>query len=111
MKSKLLTSIGELLVLAGCYVGGFLAWQLNEEQLIASTQGDEAEQLVAYWAEKPEGGFQAEVGWQQPDLGRGFAVLRIPKLGNDYQKIIAEGTGYDVLNDRKLGIGHYPGTA
>src|SRR5690606_16008158 len=110
MRTKLLTIIGETLVLAGVFVGGFLVWHLNEESVIGQEQGLEAQELQAYWQNEPQGGFQPDEGWQHPELGRGFAVLRIPKFGDDYQKIIAEGVGFDVMNDRKLGIGHYPGT-
>ena len=110
MRIKFLTVIGELLVMAGLFVGGFLVWHLNEENSIGQEQAVGAQELQAYWEADPQGGFQPDDGWQHPELGRGFAVLRIPKFGEDYQKIIAEGIGFGVLNDRKLGIGHYPGT-
>lgn len=40
--------------------------------------------------------------------GHGIAVLRIPRLGLGYLKVIVEGVGVD---DLKKGPGHYPNTA
>ncbi|MGO7984038.1 sortase domain-bontaining protein, partial [Rhizobium johnstonii] len=42
--------------------------------------------------------------------GKAFGVLYVPRFGDTYQRNIAEGTGTDVLNSTKLGIGHYPDT-
>lgn len=41
-------------------------------------------------------------------LGSGFAVLRIPRLGTDWSRVVVEGVG---VPDLKRGPGHYPGTA
>jgi sortase A len=41
-------------------------------------------------------------------LGTGIAVLRIPRLGDSYAKVVVEGVGRE---DLKKGPGHYPGTA
>src|SRR6266576_980139 len=40
--------------------------------------------------------------------GEGIAVLRIPRLGQGYLKVIVEGV---TRNDLRKGPGHYPGTA
>jgi sortase A len=40
--------------------------------------------------------------------GQGIAVLRIPRLGRGYLKVIVEGVG---VGDLRKGPGHYPGTA
>ncbi len=42
------------------------------------------------------------------ELGQGLAVLRIPRLGRDYAKVVLEGVS---VPDLKRGPGHYPGTA
>ena len=39
-----------------------------------------------------------------------FAVMYVPRFGDDSQRTIAEGIGLDVLNSVDLGVGHYPGT-
>lgn len=40
--------------------------------------------------------------------GAGFAILRIPRLGAGYDKVIVQGVG---VEDLKRGPGHMPGTA
>ncbi|WP_043619966.1 class E sortase [Nonomuraea candida] len=42
------------------------------------------------------------------ELGRAVALLRIPKLGRDYQYAVVEGVGAEQL---KKGPGHYPDSA
>jgi sortase A len=42
------------------------------------------------------------------DLGEGIAILRVPRLGSDWAKVVVEGVG---VEDLKKGPGHYPGTA
>jgi sortase A len=41
-------------------------------------------------------------------IGSGIAVIRIPRLGQHYAKVVVEGVGHE---DLKKGPGHYPGTA
>lgn len=41
-------------------------------------------------------------------LGGALALLRIPRLGADYQYAVVEGVGWEQL---RMGPGHYPGTA
>ena len=43
-----------------------------------------------------------------PALGEGVAVLRIPRLGQDYEPVVVEGVGRDEL---KKGPGRYPASA
>lgn len=42
------------------------------------------------------------------DLGEGIAIVRVPRLGHDWAKVVIEGVG---VEDLKKGPGHYPGTA
>src|SRR5664280_1001602 len=42
------------------------------------------------------------------DLGSGVAILRVPRLGADWAKVVVEGVD---VEDLKKGPGHYPGTA
>ena len=43
---------------------------------------------------------------RRPDRGNAFAVLYIPRLGTDYQRVVLEGTGEKQLSQ---GPGHYAG--
>lgn len=47
-------------------------------------------------------------GIQDVAIGSGIAVLRIPRLGANYDPVIVEGVG---TADLEKGPGHYPGTA
>lgn len=54
---------------------------------------------------------QLRQGWPPLDqlkLGKAIALLRIPRLGSDYEYAVVEGVDYKQL---KRGPGHYPGTA
>ncbi|MBA2768136.1 MAG: class E sortase, partial [Sporichthyaceae bacterium] len=50
----------------------------------------------------------AAKGPRPGDFGRGFAFVRIPRLGLDYSVPVLEGISLDVL---ARGVGHYPRTA
>jgi sortase A len=55
-------------------------------------------------------GAPVPVARQEVEIGKGFAVLRIPRLGdwNDDPLVVVEGVG---VGDLKKGPGHMPGTA
>ncbi|MEI5584418.1 MULTISPECIES: class E sortase [unclassified Agromyces] len=115
--------LGELLVTAGVLVLLFLGWKLWwNDAIMASQQSDAASDLSAGWIEqgRTESGEAppppAE-GYGDPvvdatDYGNGeaFAVMYVPRFGEDSQRGIAEGVGFDVLNSFRLGVGHYPET-
>jgi sortase A len=42
-----------------------------------------------------------------PALGQAFAAIYIPRFGDDYVRVIAEGTGTDSLNSYIRGVGRY----
>jgi sortase A len=41
---------------------------------------------------------------------KAFAILIIPRFGEDFRRSISEGVGVDVLNGRLSGVGHYSET-
>jgi sortase A len=45
---------------------------------------------------------------KDPPLGAGIAILRIPRLGKNYEFVVVQGTS---TSDLMKGPGHYPGTA
>lgn len=104
---------GELLVTLGVLVLLFAAWQLwwtdvvsnrAQDQIVATLEEGFAREVAeATSAPLPANGIPAALN----DDGA-FAVLRIPRFGDDYARPVIEGTGRDVL---ALGIGHYVGTA
>lgn len=127
--------LGELLVTAGVLILLFLGWQLWwNDAIMASQQSDAASELSSEWgaptpdpepAAEPqdEGEPQDEaeppaaVEYGDPVVdateygnGEAFAVMYVPRFGEDSQRTIAEGIGLDVLNSYRLGVGHYPQT-
>lgn len=89
---------------------------------MAGQQSNAASQLSAEWMaqSKSDGGDATppdEVGYGEPIVGPAdhadgetFAIMYVPRFGEDSQRRIAEGTGLNVLNSTQLGVGHYPGT-
>ncbi|MBM7502912.1 class E sortase [Agromyces aurantiacus] len=119
--------LGEVLLSAGALILLFLGWKLWwNDALVASQQSDAASDLSTEWieqdrtpgthdgeptppAESPDPGPPVVDG---TDYGNGdaFAVMYVPRFGEDSQRTIAEGIGLDVLSSFDLGVGHYPGT-
>ncbi len=120
--------IGELLVTGGVLVMLFLGWQLWwNDWILAGSQTSAAQELSKEWSQaadpapsasaSPDAGAPAApvdhgapIVAQEPGNGEVIANLYVPRFGKDYVRTIAEGTGTDVLNSTKLGIGHYDGT-
>ncbi len=95
-------SIGELLVTGGLVVLLFVVYELFVTDLLnGERQEDLNQQVRTEWEADPP-----EPGSQVP--GDAIAVLHIPRLGADYQRVVLEGTAYADLKD---GPGHYLGTA
>jgi sortase A len=116
--------LGELLVTAGALILLFLGWQLWwNDAIMASQQSDAASELSTDWLEQGRAE-QGEAPPPSPDEGYGepvvdttaypngepFAVMYVPRFGEDSQRGVAEGVGLDVLNSFQLGVGHYPDT-
>ena len=113
--------LGEILITAGVLVLLFLGWKVWFNDIVfGASQHAVAEDL----SEQFEQDFSA--GDTEHEVVPGnpgepvvmlpvaekttFANLIIPRLGDDYKRPIAEGVGNSVLNDAKLGTGHYPQT-
>ena len=104
---------GELLVTLGVLVLLFAAWQLWWTDVVSNrAQTQIVDSLEASFAREDTAATSAPVPANGiPDAlndDGAFAVLRIPRFGDDYARPIIEGTGRDVL---ALGVGHYVGTA
>jgi sortase A len=113
--------LGEVLITAGVLVFLFIGWQLWwNDMVMAQSQTSAATDISKSWIEHarvapgPAAPQPADYGEPAvaaaPQENEPFAVLYVPRYGDDYHRTIAEGTGHDVLNSMKLGIGHYPGT-
>ncbi|MBC7442400.1 MAG: class E sortase [Ramlibacter sp.] len=115
--------IGELLITAGALVMLFLGWQLWwNDMVMADQQSQAATKISQAWIADdratqdrtipvpPVEDHGDPVVAAAPAEAEPFAVLYVPRFGADYHRTVAEGTGTDVLNSPRLGIGHYPGT-
>ena len=99
---------GELLLTVGLVVLLFVVYELFATDLInKGTQSDLSQSLHQQWERTPPA---ASTATPRADLtgGNAFAVLYIPRLGKDYQRVVLEGTAEKELSQ---GPGHYVGTA
>lgn len=111
--------VGEIFVTFAVLIFLFLGWQLWFNNVVASAdQKSAADGLSAQWdkaaRDKPAPELPAEpeepVVMGTPAASKAFANLIVPALGADYKRPIAEGVGKNVLNNVRLGMGHYPQT-
>ena len=115
--------LGEILLTAGALILLFLGWQLWwNDAIMAAQQSDAASGLSAEWSEEGRASrgdepAPAPASYGDPavdttayDNGDTFAVMYVPRFGEDSQRQVAEGIGLDVLNSFEAGVGHYPGT-
>lgn len=98
--------VGELLITAGVVVLLFIAYQLvwtNVQADRAATAKSDA--LERTWEERTPETPEFDLPLKN---GEAFALLRIPRLGDDYRVPVVEGVS---LDDLAQGVGHYPETA
>jgi sortase (surface protein transpeptidase) len=97
-------TIGELLVTGGLILLLFAVYTLYITDLITDRRQSElSTQLHEQWdrtAVAPPS--------RESIIGDAFAVLHIPRLGQDYERVVLEGTAEEQLSQ---GPGHYTGTA
>ena len=94
--------VGELLVTAGVVLLLFVVYEVYVTDLLTAQRQDQlSEDLREEWeaAPAPDRGSITRV-----DLGDAFAVLRIPRLGEDWTRVVLEGTEEEQLSQ---GPGHY----
>lgn len=98
-------TVGELLVTGGLVVLLFVVYELFVTDVIADRKQDQlSQELYDDWDRA--GGQQRQLA--EVEIGDAFGVLRIPRLGEDYARVILEGTDEDELSQ---GPGHYADTA
>lgn len=115
--------LGEIFVTAGVVCFLFIGWQLwLNDLVVGEEQRGNALELQDQWhkAGTPLVPPQADadpieygdpVVAAAPKEAQGFATLYVPRFGSDYVRAIGEGVSLaSVLNNAKLGVGHYPGT-
>ncbi|SDF66566.1 sortase A [Blastococcus aurantiacus] len=101
---------GELLVTAGVVLLLFVVYEVYVTDLLTAQRQDElSEELREEWesAPAPSPG-EGRGSITRVELGDAFAVLRIPRLGEDYTRVVLEGTEEKQLSQ---GPGHYVDSA
>ncbi len=122
--------VGELLITAGVLLGLFVVWQLWWTDVVADREQAQIVRDLGWVAPAspeptPEPTQEpTPTPTEPPDPRRHdaapvipepverttFAVLRVPRWGQDYLRPISQGTSREEVLD-ELGIGHYEGTA
>lgn len=98
--------VGELLVTAGMVLLLFVVYEVYVTDFLTGQKQDElSTELREQWANEPapERGSITQV-----EIGDAFGVLRIPRLGEDYTRVVLEGTEEKQLAQ---GPGHYVDSA
>ena len=101
-------TVGELFVTVGLVLLLFVVYELFVTDLLTDRrQGELNDQLREEWT--TQAAAPAAPATPRPSiLGDGLAVLHIPRLGADYERVVIEGTAEEQL---RQGPGHYVGTA
>lgn len=112
MISRIVRSVGELLITAGLVILLFVAYELWGTGLAtARAQNRIEEELEREWEQSPatEKPAVRKPGEPPPKIriGSGIAALRVPRFGKNWRQVVVEGVSID---DLKKGPGHYPGT-
>ena len=101
---------GQLLVTVGLVLLLFVVYELYVTDWMSGRQQHAlADDLRTSWddpstVDAPAG----TAAVTEPDIGAGVAFLRIPRLGDDWNRAVVQGTGQEELAQ---GPGHYVGTA
>jgi sortase A len=101
--------IGEVLVTAGLVLLLFVVYEVYVTDWLNGQQQDElSDQIHDEWDSAAPSGAPGSPMTVAPAEGELLAVLHIPRLGEDWQRVVLEGTAEDELSK---GPGHYIGTA
>jgi sortase (surface protein transpeptidase) len=95
-------TLGELIVTGGLVVLLFVVYEVYVTDLFTDhRQRELSRELHEQWA-------QDAPAPRESVIGDAFAVLHIPRLGPDYERVVLQGT---TENELSQGPGHYTGTA
>lgn len=94
--------MGELCITAGLILMLFVTYELwGTGRYTQGAQDRLGDEMLKNWR-------ASQVTTEKVRLGKGLAMIRVPRFGKDYRFVVIEGVGRD---DLRKGPGHYPGTA
>lgn len=104
-----LTVIGEILLVAGVAVLGYIVWQpWHTGVTVTNKQANLSAEESAKWGDASTAYDGAVPVANRPAEDEVFGVLYVPSFGKTFANRVAEGTGWwTVLNLDEKGIGHY----
>lgn len=106
---SLVRGVGELLITLGVVALLFIAYQLWWTTVVSNREAARnAEEITRSWTPTPTVDLPPELT-QAPADGVGFALMTIPRLGDNVKsKPVLQGVSLEVLAE---GLGHYPTSA
>jgi sortase A len=104
-----LRGLGQTLITSGVVILLFVVYELWFTGFAtARDQHDLRNAIENEWESGHGGSYATKEDLLRPiPIGSGVAVIRIPRLGHDWAKVVVEGVG---VHDLRKGPGHYPGT-
>jgi sortase A len=104
-----LRGLGQTLITAGVVILLFVAYELWFTGFETARDQHELTNAIEDLWRHGAGSYDEPADLLKPiPIGSGVAVLRIPRFGRDWAKVVVEGVE---VRDLKRGPGHYPGTA
>lgn len=104
-----LRGIGQTLITAGVVILLFVVYELWFTGLETAREQDRLTTAIEDEWRHGAGAYSSPEDLLKPiPIGAGVAVLRIPRFGRDWAKVVVEGVN---MRDLRKGPGHYPGTA
>jgi sortase A len=103
-----LRGLGQTLITAGVVILLFVGYELWFTNIQTAREQHKLTSAIEDTWQHGGGSYRTPSDLLKPiPIGSGVAVIRIPKFGRDWAKVIVEGVS---LADLKKGPGHYPGT-
>ena len=104
-----LRGLGQTLITAGVVILLFVVYELWFTGLETAREQSRLTTAIEEDWKHGLGSYVTEADRLKPiPIGSGVAVMRVPRFGEDWAKVVVEGVD---LRDLRDGPGHYPGTA
>ncbi len=104
-----LRGLGQTLITAGVVILLFVVYELWFTGLETAREQDRLTSAIEEEWRHGAGSYTTPEDLLKPiPIGSGVAVMRVPRFGDDWAKVVVEGVD---LRDLRKGPGHYPGTA